>query len=342
MFEYIDQILKCPPIIPNQVIGYSRQNRPIHATAVGKGNINISLIGGCHADEPVGPRFLRKFYGFLNSLDLSHPLLTHYSWWLIPHANPDGEAVNKKWYSDKDEMFDLVPYLRHVVRELPGDDMEFGFPFEPDTPGQRVENTAIHKFWLDLEKPFHLHASLHGMMMAAGPWFLLEKEWINKSQLMQNLCRNEVEKMNYKLHDVDRKGEKGFSRIGNGFCTRPDSVSMREYFNSQNDPVMAAKFFPSSMEAIRNIGGDALTIVSEMPLFILPDLPKQMDWPDEIWNKWSNRLKEWQKRLKYSNDEDDNILKEIQSSGIIPMPVADQMHLQWHFICAAIKQIESI
>ncbi|MCP5045572.1 MAG: peptidase, partial [bacterium] len=282
-FDYSDNILNSPLKIPGKVIGYSRENRPIHAAVLGHGKIRISLIGGCHADEPVGPLLLRKLCAFLGSLDRDHKLLQNYRWWIVPHANPDGESVNREWYNDEDKIFDLVNYLGYVVRELPGEDIEFSFPYGPGRPGQRPENNAIFNFWLSANTTFHLHASLHGMMVAAGPWFLMEREWIPKSDILQELCREEVAKMNYTLHDVDRKGEKGFFRISKGFCTRPDSRSMRAFFRAQNNPEMVEKFFPSSMEAIWNIGGDPLTIVSEMPLFILPDLPEVMEWPNPIW-----------------------------------------------------------
>ena len=41
--------------------------------------------------------------------------------------------------------------------------------------------------------------------------------------------------------DVDRGGEKGFSRIDRGFTTRPDSRAMAAYFLARDDPETAAK-----------------------------------------------------------------------------------------------------
>lgn len=340
MFDYIDDVLDSPIKIPGETIGYSRENRPIHAAVMGNGNIHISLIGGCHADEPVGPRFLRKLYGFLDSLDPGHELVENYRWWLVPHVNPDGEAVNKKWYSDNDKTFDLTDYLESVERELPGDDIEFGFPHGPGKAGLRPENDAVYRFWQSAGTAFHLHASLHGMMVAAGPWFLVEKEWIHRSRIIQSLCRVETAKLGCNLHDVDRKGEKGFSRISKGFCTRPDSRAMRAFFLDRGDNETADKFFPSSMEAVRDLGGDPLTIVSEMPLFILPDLPGKMDWPDPVWEKWSTKLKGWKERIREHGESKEKIRREIVSSGITPMPVNHQMRLQWRFISAAVKQVE--
>lgn len=339
MFELIDAILDSPVGIPGRIIGHSRDNRPIHAAVLGQGKIKISLIGGCHADEPVGPRFLRKFFTYLDSLAPTHPLLQNYQWWLVPHANPDGEVLNKRWYTDADTTFVLVDYLRFAVRERPGDDIEFGFPDPPHRPGLRPENTAIYDFWKSAETPFHLHASLHGMMTAAGPWFLMEKEWIDRSGMMRNLCREETAKMNYALHDVDRRGEKGFFRIDEGFCTRPDSKAMRAFFMERNDRETADKFFPSSMETVRGLGGDPLTIVSEMPLFILPDLPETMMWPNPVWEQWQRRLADWKARLLANPGAADEIRIEIKTAGIIAMPVHDQMRLQWRYITAAIGRL---
>ncbi len=339
MFQHIDQILDHPPRTPEKTIGLSRQNRPIRAAVLGRGRTKISLIGGCHADEPVGPRFLRKLFSFLDSLEPDHRLLTDYQWWLVPHANPDGEAVNRQWYTDEDDTFDIVTYLKYVSRELPGDDIEFGFPRWSNKPGLRPENDCIYNFWVSAGGPFHLHGSLHGMMMAAGPWFLIEKEWISRSDIIQELCRAETARMNYRLHDVDRKGEKGFSRISPGFCTRPDSRAMRAFFLEKGQPAEADKFFPSSMEAVRGLGGDPLTIVSEMPLFILPDLPDKMEWPDPTWDKWSARLQQWKEKIPEEVPVE-ALNEEIAASGLTPMPAPAQMRLQWRFITAAIEQVE--
>lgn len=345
MFNCIDDILEMPVKHPHTVIGYSREQRPIHAAIIGQGPLHISLIAGCHADEPVGPRFLRKLFTFLDSLKPDHTLLKNYQWWLVPHANPDGEAVNMKWYSDEDDIFDIIRYLRFVERELPGDDVEFGFPHGPGKKGLRVENNAIYEFWQRAKTPFHLHASLHGMMVAGGPWFLMEKSWIDNSSEMRRLCLEEVDFLGYALHDVDRNGEKGFYRISEGFCTRPDSVSMKKYFEKQKNFEMSRKFYPSSMEAIRSLSGNALTIVSEMPLFILPNLPSMLRWPHPVWEEWNNRLSIWKSHLVEENRDTEMeqvILKEIKASGITPMPVSHQMRLQWRFITAAVKQVETI
>ena len=310
-----------------ETLGYSRENRPIKAFRFGSGGKNISLLAGCHADEPVGPRLLRHFISYLKSHPSQSPLLSKYSWWIVPHINPDGAFRNQSWYTDDDEVYDCERYLNSVIREKPGDDIEFGFPRNTEDHRARPETQAIYSWWHKANVPFHLHASLHGMAVASGPWFLLEKDWWPRCSKLKQMCEEKVCSMGYELHDVDRKGEKGFHRLAKGFCSRPDSVSMANYFLERKDKKMAAKFRPSSMETIRSLGGDPLTLVSEMPLFIVP---REALNPDDSL-RWKEKIHHWrQGNRKWAT------LKELKG-----MPVKDQMILQWTFISAGLLVVDS-
>ncbi len=88
-------------------IGRSREGRDIRAFRFGTGTTRVSLIGGCHADEPVGPRLLRHLCAYLSTLPASDPLIEQYDWWIVPHVNPDGEAVNRAWYDGDDVTYDF-------------------------------------------------------------------------------------------------------------------------------------------------------------------------------------------------------------------------------------------
>ena len=55
---------------------------------------------------------------------------------------------------------------------------------------------------------------------------------------------------------------------------------MRRHFLDRGDPETAAVFRPSSMEYVRSLGGDPLTFVSEMPLFLLPPPETAYGFPD--------------------------------------------------------------
>lgn len=333
----IDSILEAPPASTSAgvLLGTSRQDRDLFGFKVGSGRRSISLIAGCHADEPVGPAMLDRLTGYLLSLPASAPLVTDFTWYLVPHANPDGEARNADWtrpiFGDgcqpiaADAGVDPGLYLGHTVREPPGADVEFGFPRSPADDGARPENRAIADF-LRGGGPFALHASFHGMSFAAGPWFLMEAAWIDRTAAMRESLRRRVGELGYRVHDIDRGGDKGFHRIDEGFTTRPDSVAMAAHFQALDDPATAALFRPSSMEYVRSLGGDPLTLVSEMPLFVVP--PEHYLEGDVILPAVVREL---------SMEVDPDRIRELATArSIEPMPIGDQMRLQLEFLQAGL------
>lgn len=316
-------------------IGRSREGRPIRGLRAGNGVTRVSLIAGCHADEPVGPRLLERLAHYLTSLDPSHELLTRYAWWVVAHINPDGAERNGGWSKEEGGAFDSVAYLRHAVREEPGDDIEFGFPRSRDDHGARPEPRAVYDWWAGDPAPFALHASLHGMAFAAGPWFLVDPAWAGRCDVLKAGCRAEVSRLGYALHDVQRHGEKGFERIERGFCTRPSSDAMARHFLDRGDPDTASRFRPSSMETARAFGGDALTLVSEVPLFITPGVGETIEPVDPVAETWRERIAAWKQRPSVG---DDTLAAEIAASGLHAVPVEHQMRLQWAMIRAGLDQ----
>ncbi|HEX9728809.1 MAG TPA: M14 family zinc carboxypeptidase [Gemmatimonadales bacterium] len=321
------------------LLGYSREGRPVRGFRFGSGATRISLIGGCHADEPVGPLLLRKFSALLGTLAPGDVLLTDYSWWVVPHVNPDGEHRNRSWYDDDDATYDLARYLMHVTRELPGDDIEFGFPRADGDRGARPENRAVAAWWRETAGPFSLHATLHGMGFAAGPWFLIEETWADRCGRLMERCVAQTATMGYTLHDVERRGEKGFVRLARGFTTRPDSRAMRAHFHALGDDTTAELFRPSSMETIRAHGGDPLTLVSEMPLFLTPGVGEALGPPDPVAVRWQQDAERWRAWLAEDPGRADAVRAEAAGAGLRAMPVRDQMTLQWTFIAAGLEQI---
>lgn len=325
----IDDILArpAPPTEGGEVIGSSREGRDIVAYQLGRGPFHVSLIGGCHADEPVGPTMLEHLAGYLAGLPPKAPLISRIRWWIVPRTNPDGDEVNSPWsriLADLDDgrsAYDLSLYLRHVAREPPGDDVEFGFPRSSGDAGARPENRAVAAF-LRRGAPYILHASFHGMAFAAGPWFLMEASWAERTLEMRQRLRQRTADLGYRVHDIDRGGEKGFTRIDEGFTTRPDSRAMAAYFRSRGEEKTAELFRPSSMEFVRSLGGDPLTLVSEMPLFLLP--PEHYQGGDVVRPEALANLR--------SLTDPEELRREAERIGIAPMPIEDQMHLQLAFL----------
>jgi len=324
-----------------RLIGHSREGRDIAGYVFGRGDLHVSLIGGCHADEPVGPAMLRRLASFLAALPAEPPLLTAVTWYVVPHVNPDGEARNQAWseatlpavdhLGKEDRAYDLSIYIRHVIRELPGDDMEFGFPRDSGDSGARLENRAVASF-LTEGAPFHLHASFHGMGFASGPWFLIEPAWIDRTGRLRDSLRAKVRAMGYQPFDVNRGGEKGFHRIDEGFTTRPDSRAMIAWFEERGDTETAGKFRPSSMEYVRSLGGDPFTMVSEMPLFLRPLEPGETGRPDDP------RFRAFLDRIAAKPATEARA--EAERTGVRGMPIRDQMRLQLAFLNAALALVD--
>ena len=320
-------------------IGRSREGRPIEAWRLGRGRHHLSLIAGCHADEPVGPLTLRRLLAFLQALPAADPLNDEYSWFVVPDVNPDGAQRNAPWVERTvptltadgvpGEGYDLRAYALGVERELPGDDVEFGFPRTARDAGGRPENRAVADF-LAPGAPFALHGTLHGMGIAPGPWFLLEPAWIERTAALRETLRRRVKAMGLALLDVDRGGEKGFSRIDEGFSTRPDSVAMRDHFLARDEPATAALFRPSSMEFVRQLGGDPLTFVSEMPLFLVDSFRAGTEARLE--------LHAWLAAAARQPDHE-AFARQAKERGIRPMAIADQIGLQLELINAGLLAV---
>ncbi|WP_010522647.1 M14 family zinc carboxypeptidase [Aquimarina agarivorans] len=343
LYNYISTILEAPfENFGGKTIGVSLEAIEIDAFIFGNGPKKISLIAGNHADEPIGPLLLKKLVNFLSLLNEQHELLLKYTWYIIPHTNPDGEKRNLKWYTYQDTEADLANYLTHVTRELPGQDIEFGFPIENKAKALRPENEAIYNFWKKANTSFDLHVSLHGMSATYGPWFLIDKKWINRTQALRDKCTLKTKALGYQLFDLNRFGEKGFERISKGFCTRPDSTEMRNHFLALNDKKTAEKFHPSSMESIRSISTDCLTLVSEMPLFIFPEESRQLTWPDPFLQKWNTQFTLWKQQIRAKELTAEQCNKQAKKMNVNAMPWKDQMRLQWQLVVAGIETIEKV
>ncbi len=340
LYSYISSILEAS--ITNNwgnKIGVSVEGENIESYTLGNGSIKISLIAGNHADEPIGPLLLKKLVNFLGTLHKKHELLQKYTWYIVPHTNPDGEKRNLTWYNYDDKKTDLTSYLINVNRELPGNDIEFGFPIEGEVKALRPENEAVYNFWKNANTSFDLHVSLHGMSATYGPWFLIDQNWINRTQNLRTQCAWQTKNLDYHLFDLDRKGEKGFQRITEGFCTRPDSKNMKSHFLALDDLETAQKFHPSSMESIRSLSKDCLTLVSEMPLFIYPKETRVLQWPDPFLKKWNDQFGSWKSKLITGEITPEQCLIEAKKLKVIPMPWEDQLRLQWQLIVSGIEAV---
>ena len=132
------------------------------------------------------------------------------------------------------------------------------------------------------------------------------------------------------LHDVERHGEKGFERLGEGFCTTPLATAMREHFMSLNQPEVAARFQPTSMEFVQSLGGDPYCGVTEMPLFLV-NVARE-DLVDTPTQRLRKELGEFR--------EDGGSLEDIAARyRITPLAMEVQMRMQVAFVVLSLALV---
>lgn len=261
-----------PDLATFHTLGASVEGRPLYGVTLGHGPKLVTLVAGAHADEPVGPETLRRFIlgtlaqrDWLAQDDGFAELFERFTFRIVPHVNPDAEHRNQPWIASWP---DVEAYLEHRKRELPGRDVEFGYPV------MREENRLVSRFLFDFT-PIALHMSLHGMGFSEGAMLLVERHWIERTETMRQRFREAVAEAGLRLHDQDRGGEKGFDYVDPGFWTTPEGALMKEFFTRRGDLDTARRFFFSSMELARLTGYDAetktypLCLVTELPLFVL-------------------------------------------------------------------------
>ncbi len=307
-------------------LGQSEEGRPIVGIVLGDGPQAVSLIAGNHADEPVGPETLRTLV-----LDgLGGPLdawLDRFRFVIVPHTNPDGEARNRPWI---ERWPDLAAYLEHVVREAPGRDLEFGFP------AMRVENRIVADF-LRAHGPFALHMSLHGMAFSEGAMLLINRPWTFRTQALRDAFRQAAADAGLRMHDHNRKGEKGFFYVEPGFTTTPEGAAMRAFFRAQGDEAMAARFHQSSMEFVMGLGGDPLCLVTELPLFLVRNDDPTPGLPDRYL-----ALKETLPHVKQRLARGEEAGDLLAPFEIEPLPLATAVHLQARTLAFGLDAVKGL
>jgi hypothetical protein len=91
------------------------------------------------------------------------------------------------------------------------------------------------------------------------------------------------------------------------------------------------------METMRSFGGDTLTLVSEIPLFITPGVGERID-PDPVAGVWRERIAAWKAALSDGDDAArEAVAAQARDHGMRAVPIVDQMRLQWRMIVAGLS-----
>lgn len=253
-------------------IGQSLQGRPLHGITVGAATAPlVTIVAGAHPDEPAGPlaamHLLRQWS--------EQPWSRYLRLAVVPLLDVDGVVAQRQWLSPWREPLDLLRMQQYRLRRPPGEDREFAWPGAPWPGVVLPECQAAADFFAGQGGPI-AHISLHGMMVAAGAWFLLNRVALEDGQLWQDLRQIAITQ-GFGLHDMPRTGAKGFRRVGNGFCTVPSGPAMRRWWCAQGDaPVSNGGGFAwGSMDYARYLArhnglSDPFCAVSEFPLLRWP------------------------------------------------------------------------
>lgn len=252
-----------------QPIGPSAEGRDLFAYATGDPALPlVSIVAGAHPDEPAGPvAALELLRGWAQE-----PLSRRVRLAVVPLIDIDGTVAQDAWLRPWTGAVDLARYFEHRLRRPPGEDREFAWPGAPWGGTVLPECAAAARF-LDAQGPAIAHLSLHGMFAALGPWYLLDRRALTDARLWREL-RTAAEALDLPLHEFHRYGDKGFRRVGRGFCTTPSGPEMRRHFLRRGEAATAAGFGYGSMDAARarSAGADQpIVAVSEFPLLQLPE-----------------------------------------------------------------------
>ena len=314
-------------VVKSVVIGKSVEERSIYAFEFGSGPVSVSIVAGSHADEPVGSETIRHLIRSASEQSgVSKDISERCTFYLIPQVNPDGEHRNRLWMREWPK---LDSYITNTVRELPGRDIEFGYP------AMRPENKSASEYWAD-RAPIDLHVSLHGMGYAEGVMLLIERHWTSRTQDVRDSYTRLAATHGLGLHTHNRKGEKGFFYIENGYTTTPEGEAMKDHFRSLGDEDTASLFHSSSMEYMRSISPDPLSLVTEIPLFSLNPSSDRTLIP-ENYVAFKALLPQLQQDIAAGR----SIQAVVDKFGVSPVQLHDAMQLQLEAIELGIETVEA-
>jgi len=236
------------------VIGYGWCSDPIYMFNIGKGSKKALLIGLVDPDEPIGALALQVLVTQI--FDREPGLLSKYSWYLIPVADPCGAKLNERWFRNP---YDIRLYIleRFKVKaidwKLPGSCD--GYLFNEPTPEALAVKKAIDMVRPDLIVPLHNNDF-------SGLYFFLSE---NIPELIRNL-KNVANELGIPIH----RGEPEASYLEvfeEGFYREPTMCD--EYHNCikfSSDPSVCIEGLGETIYGYaRGINPNVFSIVCETP-----------------------------------------------------------------------------
>ena len=165
---------------------------------------------------------------------------------------------------------------------------------------------------------------------------LIERHWTSRTQHVRDAYTSLAATLGLGLHTHNRKGEKGFFYIEEGYTTTPEGAAMQDHFRGIRDFETAALFHSSSMEFMRSVGPDPLSLVTEIPLFAMDHSGSDTLVPENYVS-----FREALPNLRLRLERGDSIQTEIDRYGIRAVPVRDAIQLQLAAIELGIETVEA-
>jgi hypothetical protein len=177
------------------------------------------------------------------------------------------------------------------------------------------------------------------MAFAEGAWWLLGADSASSTGSLRRQLTQLFNNLRIGQHDIDRRGDKGFTRIERGFATTPTSVAMRQHFLRHGDPETAALFRPSSMEFVQALGTSPLVMVSEIPLFAIRGGGVLADPPGEStpYTRFRDRFAE--ARLKLARGNSVPLEDLLRDFAVEPVPFDTQCKAIGAGVLAAVDHL---
>lgn len=98
---------------------------------------------------------------------------------------------------------------------------------------------------------------------------------------------------------------------------------MRTFFRAQDDPEMAQRFHDSSMEFVASLGGDPLSMVTELPLFLVKGSSSSSHQPERYLE-----LRKKRPELRARLERGEDVRPVLDSYDLRPIPLKSAMQLQ--------------
>jgi hypothetical protein len=251
-------------LLTREVVGQSRNGRPIELVTLGAGARSALVVAGIHANEPTGSLVADLLMHELAENDSLRRRLDT-TWRFVNPVDPDGFVLNEGWFSSAPS---LSNYFRHFYRPAFARQPDYTFPLKVGSHEfleQPPENLAFQAA-LDVARPqllFPLHNCDFG-----GAFFILSRS----SPTFESRLRELAGELRVPVSAIGEPFAE-LAPLSRGVfeAPRPHEMIRSAIENGIADPQSVWPAGGSSMEYADRYG--ALSVVIETPVWETRQVP---------------------------------------------------------------------